>query len=151
MPTAAPGRVAVGLMLYAGNNLDKARGIFERTREHRHASGRRYASACGSSTSGRGTKRSSDTEPRSPAHSPLNRRAAGAVAQLTGVITVGPHLRRPLAFPSAIPLTLAAKMHRRLLQHSRNCELFRGSSFAGLQIAERAESLHGDGCQSSLR
>ena len=46
---------------------------------------------------------------------------------------------------SAIPLTLAAKMHRRLLQHSRNSELFRGSSFAGLQIAEGAELLHGDG------
>ena len=35
MPTAAPGRVAVGLMLYAGNNLDKARGIFEGTHKHR--------------------------------------------------------------------------------------------------------------------
>ena len=42
-------------------------------------------------------------------------------------------------------LTLAAKMHRRLLQHSRNSELFRGSNFAGLQITEGAELLYGDG------
>ena len=55
------------------------------------------------------------------------------------------NLTASCAFPSAIPLTLAAKMHRRPLQHSRNSELFRGSSFAGLQIAEGAESLHGDG------
>ena len=46
---------------------------------------------------------------------------------------------------SSVPLTLAAKMHRRPLQHSRNSELFRGSRFAGLQIAEGAELLHGDG------
>ena len=55
------------------------------------------------------------------------------------------NLTASCAFPSAIPLTLAAKMHRRPLQHSRNSELFRGSSFAGLQIAEGAKSLHGDG------
>ena len=36
-------------------------------------------------------------------------------------------------------------MHRRPFQHTRNCELFRGRSFAGLEIAEGAESLHGDG------
>jgi hypothetical protein len=29
----------VELMLYAGNNLDKARRIFARTIKHRHASG----------------------------------------------------------------------------------------------------------------
>jgi hypothetical protein len=53
--------------------------------------------------------------------------------------------------PSTIPLTLAAKMHRRLLQHSRKCQLFRGRSFAGLQIAEGAETLHGNGADRCSR
>ncbi len=49
----------VELMLYAGNNLDKARRIFERTLNTDLASGSRYASACGCWRSGR-TRRCSD-------------------------------------------------------------------------------------------
>jgi hypothetical protein len=59
-------------------------------------------------------------------------------------------LTSPLA--SVIQLTLAAKMYRRLLQHSGNSELFHGRSLAGLQIIEGAESLHGDSvyrCESN--
>src|SRR5262249_40605746 len=52
-------------------------------------------------------------------------------------------LARSTPFLSAIPLTLATKMRRRLWQHSRNSELFHGRSLAGLQITENAETLHG--------
>jgi hypothetical protein len=69
----------VELMLYAGNNLDKARRIFERTPKHHRASGSPSASECGCWTSGRDTKRYSEAAPRGGADCGQHCEAAGAI------------------------------------------------------------------------